>query len=257
MVVNLLPSTTFRAHNNQIGAFIQDDWTVNEHLTYNLGIRWDYESNMLNNKFVTPAGIVTALANYPNWVAAGIDYHDYVSTGHNRKADTGEFAPRLGVTYDVNGDRDLVFFAGWGRYYDRDVFLSGQIESVQDTVEQIATIRTLGLGCTVASSTCIAWDPSYKDPNALRAALSGQTGGAVWLLNNKTKTPFSDNLDFGFRKRVGDATWSVSYQHNMSYNVFQYVRGNRLPDGSYTSQGPGWTEDNFRPKASCPAIRAS
>ncbi len=255
--LNVMAPTTFHANNDNVGLFIQDDWTVNEHLTYNLGLRWDYESNMMNNKFVTPTAIVDALAAYTNWTAAGIDYHDYVSTGHNRKPFTGAFQPRLGVTYDVNGDRDMVFFAGWGRYYDRDVFLSGQIETVQDTAERIVTANFCG---AAGLPTCddvkaplgqedngrIQWTSALKDPNALRQVLlANGTGGSVWLLNNKTKVPYSDNFDIGFRKRVGDATWSVSYQQNMSYHVFQYVRGNRLPDGTFTSKGDQWTEDNF------------
>ncbi|MEP6858854.1 MAG: TonB-dependent receptor, partial [Gemmatimonadales bacterium] len=34
--------------NKQFGAYIQDDWSPVKQLTLNLGIRWDYESNMLN-----------------------------------------------------------------------------------------------------------------------------------------------------------------------------------------------------------------
>src|SRR5262249_41259798 len=32
-----------RSSNKQFGTYIQDDWAVNEHLTLNLGVRWDYE----------------------------------------------------------------------------------------------------------------------------------------------------------------------------------------------------------------------
>ena len=248
--INLLPPTTFTADNNQVGLFIQDDWTMNDHWTMNLGLRWDYESNMMNNKFVTPARIVTALSTYTNWTNAGIDYHDYVSTGSNRDAFTGGFAPRFGLSYDVNGDRDLVFFLGAGRYYDRDVFLSGQIESVKDIASAITTVRfAQTTGCTPPApggvpNGCLTWQAGFKDPDTLRAALQGQ-GGDVWLLNNKTQVPFSDNFDIGVRKRFGDINLSVSYQHNMSYNIFSYVRGNRLPDGSFTTKGDTWTEDNF------------
>jgi outer membrane receptor protein involved in Fe transport len=87
---------------------VQDDWTPDEHWTINAGLRWDFETNAKNEKFVTPAKIATALANYPGWKAAGIDPEDYISTGDNRKPVWKAFQPRLGVSYDVNGDRDLV-----------------------------------------------------------------------------------------------------------------------------------------------------
>jgi hypothetical protein len=76
---------------------------------------------------------------------------------------------------------------------------------------------------------------------AVRGTLSAPcnvTGcGDVWLLNNDVKVPYTDELDLGVRKKFGPFQTSISYVHSMSYNVFQYVRGNRLPDGSYPSAG--------------------
>ena len=40
--------------NNQIGTYVQDDWSPIKRLLLNLGVRWDYESNMLNTGYVTP-----------------------------------------------------------------------------------------------------------------------------------------------------------------------------------------------------------
>ena len=41
------------ASTTQIGLFAQDDWEINEHLTLNLGLRWDVDTNARNNDFVT------------------------------------------------------------------------------------------------------------------------------------------------------------------------------------------------------------
>ena len=48
--------------------------------------------------------------------------------------------------------------------------------------------------------------PTASDPNALRQLIRqpGFTGGAVWVLPNKLKTPYSDQFDLGVRKRFGD-----------------------------------------------------
>ncbi len=221
------------AKNTEIGAFIQDDWRPNDHLQVSAGLRWDYESNARNEKFVTPADVAAALRAYPGWAAAGINPDDYISTGNNRKHFFGAFQPRLGVSYDVNGDRDIVLFAGLGRYYDRSLFIDSAIETIKDYYESVATIYT----CAAAPGdpNCVSVLPT--DPNALRA-LGAIHGGEVHLLNNNTKIPYSDEVSAGIRKRFGKVNTSLTFSYIKSHNIFQEVVGNRLPDGSYSLATP-------------------
>jgi outer membrane receptor protein involved in Fe transport len=216
------------AKNTEIGLFAQDDWRPDDHWLVSYGLRWDYESNATNEKFVTPPDVAADLRAYPGWAAAGINPNDYISTGHNRKPFLGEFQPRLGVSYDVRGDRDLVFFGGLGRYYDRSLFIDSALETIKDYFESVATINT----CAFAPNdpNCVAVLPT--DPNALRA-LGAQQGGEVHVLNNKTPIPFSDEIDAGVRKRFGKINTSITFSYIKSHNIFQELVGNRLPDGSY------------------------
>jgi len=241
-VIDFRPAT---ANNTQIGAFLQDDWTPDEHWTFNLGLRWDFETNAKNENFVTPTNIAAALMAYPGWKAAGIDPGDYISTGENRKAFWGAIQPRLGLSYDVNGDRDLVFFAGAGRYYDRPLFITAGIETVKSYYQRVVTLSfcnpTGGTATNLAGcpgslpAGTIAWNPAYRDVAALRAAATATgLGGDVWLLNNDTKLPFSDQFNVGVRKRFGEIQTSLTFSHVRSHNVFRYVRGNRFSNGWYT-----------------------
>lgn len=246
--INIEASPTTKAKDTQIGFYGQDEWKPNDHWTLNYGLRWDLETNPNNNNYVTPASIVTALQNYPNLAAAGINYQDYVSTGNNRKLQWTAFQPRLGFSYDVNGDRDLVVFGGAGRYYDRSLFIESVLET-QTNASNIARVNFVAPGgsCGGGVLNCLVWNSSYLNPATLRAAVqaSNPAAGSVWLLNNRTPLPFSDQFDLGIRKRFGEIRTTLTLSHVRSHNIFQYVRGNRLPDGSYTSQGLGWIEDNF------------
>ena len=256
--VSVVPVQAAKAKDTQIGVFLQDDWTVNDHVTVNAGIRWDYETNAKNDNFVTPAPIVAALRAYQPWQAAGINPDDYISTGNNRKAYWKAFQPRLGISYDLNGDRDTVLFAGAGRYYDRPLFITSGIETVKALYQRTVTLSFCdGPGQPTCASiragnngalpaTTLAYSSTYKDVDALRAAATATgVGGDVWLLNNDTKLPFSDQFNFGVRKRLGVVQTSITFSHIRSHNIFKYVRGNRLPSGQYTSQGDKWIEDNF------------
>ena len=139
--------------DQQLGFYLQDDWTVNRNLTVNAGLRWDYEKVPLWQNYVTPAALVTALnspgalsncgaGGYPvgmgNCYNPAVTYaqllatsfpgdpatniNDYISTGSNRKAPTDEWQPRIGFAYDINADQHYVVFGGYGRSFDRNLF---------------------------------------------------------------------------------------------------------------------------------------
>ena len=221
------------AKNTEIGGFIQDDWKPDDHWQITAGLRWDYESNSRNEKFVTPANIAAAIRAYPGWPAAGINPDDYISTGNNRKPFLGEFQPRLGISYDVKGDRDLVFTLGAGRYYNRSLFIDSALETIKDQYESVATINTLN--CTVGTTGCVATIPTNIDQ--LRA-LAAMQAGEVHLMNNNTKVPYSDQFSGSIRKRLGKINTSISFSYIKSHNIYQEVVGNRNPDGSYSPLSP-------------------
>jgi outer membrane receptor protein involved in Fe transport len=247
------PETQSQDDNTQIGLYIQDDWTLDDHWTVNLGLRWDYETNMFNNNYVTPANIATALRNYVGWQAAGIDAEDYISDGNDRDAFTGAFQPRFGLSYDVHGDRSLVIFGGAGRYYDRNVYLTAAIEEqINDfRSDVLVSFQQNAADLDVVPGTCdLVWSPGLADPDALRTAVLADadcaaTGGSVWLLNDETEVPYTDAFDIGVRGSWGDIQYSVTLAHNVTKNIFMYVRGNRMPDGSFSPLGDAWVIDNF------------
>lgn len=221
------------ANNSEVGLFVQDDWKPDDHWLVSAGLRWDYESNSRNEKFVTPAAIAAALRAYPGWKAAGINPENYISGGLNRKAFLGAFQPRLGISYDVHGDRDLVFTVGGGRYYDRSLFIDSALETIKDLYESVTTINTPPR-CTIPGQGCVATIPTNVD--TLRS-LAAMQGGEVHLLNNNTKVPYSDEFDASVKKRLGGINTSVTFSYIKSHNIYQELVGNRLPDGTYSPGG--------------------
>src|SRR5262249_36223851 len=137
---NPVPGLNQTAHSrdHQFGVYFQDDWVQNEHLTWFLGMRWDYERNMGYLNYVTPASVVAAFdqpdPNAPGQTYAqtlakgGVNISDFISNGHNRTPDKNEFQPRLGFAVDINADQKHVVFGGYGRSYDRDLYDYLQVE---------------------------------------------------------------------------------------------------------------------------------
>jgi outer membrane receptor protein involved in Fe transport len=266
---NVQPSPTLSGKDTLIGLYAEDEWKPDSHWTVNAGLRWDYESNPNDVKYVTPPAIAAALRADAGWAARGINPNDYISTGNNRKPEWTHFEPRLGVSYDVHGDHDLVFFGGAGRYYDESLFIEGQIEQQQNSSAVLSTTLPALTG-QFATACASGSPPAYcSDPAALRQLLAAQglTGGAVWVLPNKLKTPYSDQADIGVRKRFGEINASLTYSHVESHNLFLYARSNFYDNGwasvlltptGCVNGGDNWINDNVPngPFPNCPVSGA-
>jgi hypothetical protein len=223
---------TVTAENTQIGLFIQDDWEVNEHLTFNLGIRWDYETNANNKDFVTPAAAVTALqAAEATIVAQGgtFDADNYISTGDNRDAFTGAIAPRLGFSYDVFADQRTVVFGGAGRFYDRTLFRNAAEESLfRQFVNRQFRFSQDGLPTTGGDPT-ILWNESYRSKAGLDALIASglAPNGELRVIPNDLEPPHTDQFSIGLRQRLGDWNTSVSIVRQIGKKEIAYYPINR------------------------------
>ena len=302
---------TATSDNKQFGVYFQDDWAVNQHLTLNLGVRWDYEITPSFEKYKTLQRIIDGLALpfpappdvhcgpndrpdphpvdlYPNCpgklpdpnnvdptqrdgqdgqlpiptpgetyadalAKGGININNYISDGHNRKPPAGEIAPRLGFSFDINGDEKHVVFGGVGRAYDRNLFDKLQLENSKNALSE-PTINFTGGGYSFNScvkpggatdippgdengSSCIGWDPRYLDAANLQSL--GSPGGEANLFPNNLKVPYSDQFSIGMRNKVGDWNTSATLVRINSYEGLLGVLGNRYADGSFAAAGCG------------------
>jgi outer membrane receptor protein involved in Fe transport len=197
--------------NQEYGVYGQDTWTVNPRLTVTLGLRWDYESRGLDTGYVTPANIVAGLAGHVD--------SSYFSNGHNRSQFKNAWQPRLGFSYDLSGTGRSVIFGGAGRYYDR-LFLNATLDEryrLQFPVYRISFSPDGRPGT-------IQWNDSYLTPAGLHALVaSGQTSPELFLLNNDTKPPYSDQYNLGIRQALGSWVGSLSYNHVTGKRGFTWL----------------------------------
>lgn len=239
-----LTSPSVVSENKQYGLYVQDDWEVNDKLTLNLGIRWDYEEIPSYEEFVTPASLVSILEAYPNIRDTDYDIADYISTGNNRESFKDAWQPRLGFSYDLFADQRHVIFGGAGRAYDRNLFDFLSFERYRlafkrDTFQ----FDTPGHTCDTATNPrCLEWDPIYFDQRNLDALVAGAPYGTeVFLLNNDLKTPYSDQFSLGMRNLFDmfghEWTSSVTLVHVLSHDGVYFHIGNRYPDGSFFEPG--------------------
>ena len=246
-------SPTARSKDDQLGLYLQDDWVQNQHLTWNLGVRWDYEKTLSYLNYVTPANIVAALNSpdpsapgqtYAQTLAlGGVNVNDYISTGHNRSAPTNEIQPRLGFSVDLNADQHHVIFGGYGRSYDRDLYNDLQVEQTKQALPYLQVYFPNPGGTTPPNgcfgSPCVPWNPAYLTglSNLQALVASSNLGGEVDAINNKLKVPYSDQFSIGMRNTLGEWNTSAAIARIISKDGFIFTLGNRYPDGAFWMNG--------------------
>jgi outer membrane receptor protein involved in Fe transport len=225
--------------NTQFGIYFQDDWEVNDKLTLNLGIRWDYEDNPSYTDYRLDPDIEAALRGWTNIQNTDYDIEDYIPGAGKRDNFKDAIQPRVGFSYDLFGDQRHVIFGGAGRAYDRNIFDVMAREYYGGAFTTYEINFPTDIHTCEPSASCIAFDPALLTPEGLEAyrAANPVAGGEVQLLNNNLKTPYSDQYSLGMRNIVplwgNDWNTSVTFQHIRARDGIYSHLGNRREDGSF------------------------
>lgn len=236
------------ARNTQFGLFVQDDWTPTPKLVLNLGLRWDAETNMANNSWVTPSALRDSLTGplrsqllvgqpvlKPDGTCCttvqrdvlgelgGID--NFITSGRSdRSMYLGAFQPRVGASYDVFGTGRTVVFGGFGIYYDRTYW-----NTLIDEQFRRQYIVRYGqpfndVGPTPTCQDCIKYDPAFLTNPALLRQQQQLARTEVFLVKNDLRPPKSRQFSGGVRQAVGPALLTLSYNGVRGYNGTNFIR---------------------------------
>jgi hypothetical protein len=215
--------TERHTYQNSDAFFLQDTFRATSRLTLNYGIRWDYfgVTGEHDGQFYTV---------------------DYASGGNNVPTsqlygkDFNNFAPRVGLAYDVTGQGKTVVRAGWGLFYDafsQDMFLAH-----------------LPWNCGFCPG------PAYPGlgPNAL--ATGSVTGNVItpgvpvysnygpegdfFTIDPHMRTPYIQNFNLNFQQQIGSkATIQVGYVGSIGTKLFQFLDINQPSQAQITAYDSG------------------
>jgi hypothetical protein len=201
--------------NNYLAGYAQDDWRIRPNLTLNLGLRWEYDTDLLGNDSTHgPCPSLTVQPAQPCvWLANVIDIH------HN--TDKKSFGPRMGFAYDPFGKGKTVLRGGYGIYYDRIILEAPSLERVQDN-RALTVTQFAGSSCTFPGNPgppslglCFAPVPGvHFAPGSptLANPFSGpsQTGGVgLIVLSPDSHHPVFQQFSLGVQQQLG-SNWLIS-----------------------------------------------
>jgi len=191
-----------------IAGYAQDDWRVNSKLELNLGLRWEYDSNLTGNSSEhNPCPSLTAQPTQPcTWMANVINL--------KKTPDKKDFGPRVGFVFNPFGNAKTALRGGYGIYYDRIILESGAEELVQND-RALTVTEFAGSACTSpyvpggpSLGACFAPMSSFAPGSpSLASPFSGpnQTGGVgILAMGPDAHHPMFQQFSAGFEQQIGN-----------------------------------------------------
>jgi hypothetical protein len=216
--------------------FVQDDWRLAPTFTLNLGLRYEYTTPIREDH--------NQLGNFdPNLGLVQVGHQ--ISSPYN--PDYTQFAPRLGLAWDISGKGTTVVRAGAGIVYDT---ISLETLLVQENVQNATTIglatiptgapiivngkTTSGSGNIAVSSVVIPnlnWNGSSVGGNPIFPAAPIECGDGnvvptdpqpcnVLGIDRNFRTPYISTWSLGIQHTVNkDLAFDLAYVGNHSSNL--------------------------------------
>lgn len=248
--------------SNAISLFVQDTWRIHPRFTLSLGMRYDLftvpkeDHNFLWNYDPAANGLVqvnhtsvmdpygnacgTALSGYPAvpqvlqsglfWGTPGTWNCSSAATARPISADTNNFAPRLGMAWDLFGDGKTVLRGSFGWYYDESPANQvAQLMYNRPTTSPNALYgRLFSPGGTIPASVCpYAYQCGLGNTVVNNQSVLSPDGVNDWSYYSAATQPFAVYArDLGHSATPYSRQQSITIQQSLSSKLaieFGYV----------------------------------
>lgn len=248
------PSFTRHYHYNEVAWFGEDTWKVSPRLTVSAGLRWEY-FGVLHS----PGNEKQLDANF--YPGTGGDFLQQIASGQFGlttaqigdlqdsfyRPDYNNFAPRLGVAYDLFGHGKTVLRAGYGIYYDRN-FGNVLFNVIQNPPNY--AVLFAGTGNNPAAPII-----ANVDQYAALAALSGQSySSSARALDPNLRTAYANVWNANIQHDLGEVmVLTIGYAGSNGIKLYSLDNINRLDSGALLGVAgrlnPTISNINFRSNA--------
>jgi carboxypeptidase family protein/TonB-dependent receptor-like protein len=220
-------------YENNYGLYFQDGFRVTPRVTVNFGLRWDYN------------GVVAEKNNlFANFLVSSFDAATDTGTGtllqvgspglkRLYEPDYKNFAPRVGIAWDVTGKGKTVVRAGFGIFYDafsQDFFLGhlpypafyapgpayGNFGSPITAITAAALNPAVDV--TVAPGNKITPGVPLYGPSDC-----GIVECDIFAVDRHIKTPYMENYNLNIQQQItNNVLWQIGYVGSQGHRLFRF-----------------------------------
>lgn len=230
--------------NNAVGVFANDDYRITHNVMVTLGVRYDYEQ---------PIYGLTGKGNDANWVP-GFQSTRFPNApvGMAFEGDPGmpqgmvypdrnNFAPRVGVAWDIFGDHKTSLRAGFGIFYQPQI--NGDYQFVSDNQPFLPTILNFNVYSFSDPLHGVPPGPVPGDPvetwNPATDQASFVLPVSVWAAGMHNRTAYVQSYSLSIDRQITpNSVLELDYMGNGGRKLVGYV------DSNPAVYGPGATVGN-------------
>ncbi|MBZ5589789.1 MAG: TonB-dependent receptor [Acidobacteriia bacterium] len=237
----------------QYSAYFQDDWKVSPNLTVNLGLRYDYYDALTLNQ--STSALWQMLSTQTTYSYK--EYQPFKTSNPTLKNDKNDWSPRLGFSWDMNGDGKNIVRGGLGRFYafpyinSTILWAAGVVQSHYGIIYEVADAN----GIKNPDGSYFQPGQPLPDCTLYEGATCGLGASQPFdVASPNLKPPHTDQVSLGYSWQVSPAVGLTFDAVKVKYYDLPYrVKANPYINATtrlFASLGvPGtfriWTGDGF------------
>jgi hypothetical protein len=211
-------------------AYVTDTWRIDRKLTATLGVRWDYYTPMDERDSLVLLPVIennnplTTLYD-PNMKL------DFAGSGVGRpwySPSKKQFAPNVGLAYNVGGESKTVIRAGYGLFYVDDN-LGYAMSNSYGTNSGLATTAGYSIKGILTNTPPAIASGAFQVPRTLAQNYAiNPTGNAVAMPDPGLTTPYVQQWNIGIERAVKNTVLNIRYVGNHAVKSIRGIDYNQV-----------------------------
>jgi hypothetical protein len=212
------------------GLYLQDNWDVARRVNLNLGLRWDYYGRIdeADGLMLTPVidenGVIPTLLS-----DATLDFAGGAAGRPLWKPDRNNFAPNIGLAWDVFGDGSMAIRAGYSISYVTDEHLQAVDNAVNanDGLQNSPLLQNLDRFLSQGAPAVPA--PELEIPRRVSQNQAIDPSAALFTVDPGLRAPYVQQWTFGLQRRLlGDTVLEARYVGNKGTKLLRAFDFNQV-----------------------------